>query len=83
MVTRTHLTYVYTYIARIVSEIKRAIRYTKVLQLCGITLLHTSMSNEILEYEPILKIPKALTEMRHLEVSGTPVLYIGRTVLKG
>jgi hypothetical protein len=42
-------------------EIKGTIRYTEVLRLCGITLLHAPMSNEILEYEPVLKIPKALT----------------------
>jgi len=39
----------------LVSEIKSAIRYTKVLQLCGMTLLHTPMLNVILDYEPILK----------------------------
>jgi hypothetical protein len=26
---------------------------------------------------------KKIYKMQHLEVSGTPVLYIGRTVLKG
>ena len=29
------------------------------------------------------KLLKKIYKMRHLEGSGTPVLYIGRTVLKG
>jgi len=28
-------------------------------------------------------LKKNIYKMQHLEVSGTPVLYIGRTVLKG
>jgi hypothetical protein len=31
----------------------------------------------------VLTVVEKMYKMQHLEVSGTPVLYIGRTVLKG
>jgi hypothetical protein len=36
-----------------------------------------------LKYSVLIFVEKKIYEMQHLEGSGTPVLYIGRTVLKG
>jgi len=36
-----------------------------------------------LKYSVIIFVEKNIYKMQHLEASGTPVLYIGRTVLKG
>jgi len=36
-----------------------------------------------LKYSVLLFVEKKIYIMQHLEGSGTPVLYIGRTVLKG
>jgi len=35
-----------------------------------------------LKYSVLTVVEKKIYKMQHLEVSGTPVLYIGRTVLK-
>jgi hypothetical protein len=36
-----------------------------------------------LKYSVLIFVEKNMYKMQHLEGSGTPVLYIGRTVLKG
>jgi len=36
-----------------------------------------------LKYSVLIFVEKNIYKMHHLEGSGTPVLYIGRTVLKG
>jgi len=36
-----------------------------------------------LKYSVLIFVEKNIYKMQHLEGSGTPVLYIGRTVLKG
>jgi len=36
-----------------------------------------------LKYSVLIFVEKKIYKMQHLEGSGTPVLYIGRTVLKG
>jgi hypothetical protein len=36
-----------------------------------------------LKYSVLMFVEKKIYKMQHLEGSGTPVLYIGRTVLKG
>jgi len=36
-----------------------------------------------LKYSVLIFVEKKYYKMQHLEGSGTPVLYIGRTVLKG
>jgi protein-disulfide isomerase len=36
-----------------------------------------------LKYLVLISVEKKIYKMQHLEVSGTPVLYIGRAVLKG
>jgi hypothetical protein len=36
-----------------------------------------------LKYSILIFVEKNIYKMQHLEGSGTPVLYIGRTVLKG
>jgi hypothetical protein len=36
-----------------------------------------------LKYSVPIFVEKNIYKMQHLETSGTPVLYIGRTVLKG
>ena len=36
-----------------------------------------------LKYSVLIFVEKNIYEMQHLEGSGTPVLYTGRTVLKG
>jgi protein-disulfide isomerase len=36
-----------------------------------------------LKYSVFIFVEKNIYKMQHLEGSGTPVLYIGRTVLKG
>jgi hypothetical protein len=36
-----------------------------------------------LKYSLLIFVEKNIYKMQHLEDSGTPVLYIGRTVLKG
>jgi hypothetical protein len=36
-----------------------------------------------LKYSVFMFVEKNIYKMQHLEGSGTPVLYIGRTVLKG
>jgi len=36
-----------------------------------------------LKYSVLLLVEKNIYKMEHLESSGTPVLYIGRKVLKG
>jgi len=36
-----------------------------------------------LKYLVLIFVEKKIYKMQHLEGSGTPVLYIGRTVLKG
>ena len=36
-----------------------------------------------LKYSVLIVVEKNIYKMQHLEGSGTPVLYIGRTVLKG
>jgi len=36
-----------------------------------------------LKYLVLIYVEKNIYKMQHLEGSGTPVLYIGRTVLKG
>jgi len=36
-----------------------------------------------LKYSVLIIVEKKKYKMQHLEGSGTPVLYIGRTVLKG
>jgi len=36
-----------------------------------------------LKYSVLIFFEKNIYKMQHLEGSGTPVLYIGRTVLKG
>jgi hypothetical protein len=35
------------------------------------------------KYSVLIFVEKKIYKMQHLEGSGTPVLYIGRTVLKG
>jgi hypothetical protein len=36
-----------------------------------------------LKYSVLIVVEKKIYKMQHLESSGTPVLYTGRTVLKG
>ena len=36
-----------------------------------------------LKYSVLISVENKIYKMQHLEGSGTPVLYIGRTVLKG
>jgi hypothetical protein len=36
-----------------------------------------------LNYSVLIFVEKKVYKMQHLEGSGTPILYIGRTVLKG
>jgi len=36
-----------------------------------------------LKYSVLIVVKKYIYKMQHLEGSGTPILYIGRTVLKG
>ena len=36
-----------------------------------------------LKYSVVIVVEKYIYKMQHLESSGTPVLYMGRTVLKG
>ena len=36
-----------------------------------------------LKYSVLILVEKNIYKMQHLEGSGTPFLYIGRTVLKG
>jgi hypothetical protein len=37
----------------------------------------------MLKYSALISVEKEIYKMQHLEGSGTPVLYIERTVLKG
>jgi hypothetical protein len=56
--------------------------HNKHYEINGILKIKTESVQQVLKYTILISVEK-IYKMQHLEGSGTPVLYIGCTVLKG